>query len=120
MRQKKAILVGLSFLLFFVSSVHAAELAPPGTPQRKFQRGALNVFFSPVEISNELHKVKTKDTFIASWLPAFFKGSVLMVCRAVTGIYEIMTAPIPSPPHYEPVYPPEFSLQHLNLLEDES
>lgn len=109
------LLVGFSL----ASAVQAAELAPEGTRTRKLQRGLLNTFFAPVELSQALEPEKTKDTWVPSWFQGLFVGSVNMVGRAVTGIYEIVTFPIPSPPDYKPVYHPEFSLEHLGVLKQD-
>ena len=113
-------LLSLSFIfvLLCLPFAHAAELAPEGTPQRKFQRGILNTFFAPVELSHALAQEKTKDEWLPSWLDGFGRGSVFMFVRAVTGIYEIVTAPIPSPPDYRPPYHPEFALERLNSPRD--
>ena len=109
-------------LALFASSlpIQAAELAAPGTRERKFQRGLLNVFLSPVEISTSLESVKGKTSFPPSWLFALFGGTIKMVIRAVTGVYEIVTFPIAWPREYKPLYQPEFALEHLGLLKDET
>lgn len=105
---------------FLILPAQASELAPQGTRERKFQRGLLNIFFSPVEISAALEPEKTKDTLIPSWFFGFSRGAINAVIRAMTGIYEVVTTPIPSPPHYQPIYHPEFALEHLGFLKDES
>lgn len=110
----------LVFLLLFSSSLPAEELAPPGTRERKFQRGLLNVAFAPVELTTELEKVKKKDSLIPTWITGGAAGVISMVIRAFTGIYEILTFPIPSPKNYEPAYKPEFALEHLGSLKDEA
>jgi putative exosortase-associated protein (TIGR04073 family) len=106
--------IAFSFLFFLPSlPVFAAELAPEGTPARKFQRGLLNVALSPIEISHELEKVKSQDKWFATWIPAAFQGTVGMTIRVLVGIYEIATFAVPSPPDYRPVLNPETPLGHL-------
>lgn len=114
------LLLAYFFTVLPLSSVYAAELAPQGTWQRKLQRGFLNTFFSPLEITHELERVKGKDALIPTWFTGFGRGIWNAGVRAFTGIYEIVTAPLPVPSHYAPLYQPEFSLQYLNFLKDES
>ena len=115
---RRQILFCIICIFALLPYVQAAELAPQETSERKFQRGLLNTVFSPVEISHSLEQVKTKDEWVPTWLTALMGGSVSALIRATTGIYEIVTAPIPSPPKYQPIYHPEFSLEHLGLLKE--
>ena len=107
--------VALLALLVFSFPLMAAEVEVQGegTPQRKLQRGFLNIALSPVEISNELSKEVRNDTFPPSWVAGLGRGSIYAVGRALVGIYEIVTFPIPYPAHYQPVLQPEFEWQHL-------
>ncbi len=113
MKRKRIVLIVLAFSLFCISNLHAAEIAPTGTPARKLQRGFLNVALSPLEISNELAREKKVDAFIPTWFTGFGRGSVLMVGRALVGVYDMVTAPVPFPAGYEPVISPEFPWEHL-------
>lgn len=113
MRTKSTIL----FLIMFLAvafAAQAAELASPGTPQRKLQRGLLNVAFSPLEISHALEEVKSQDKWFVTWFPAGLWGLVHAAIRATTGLYEIITFPIPSPPGYRPILKPELALEFLD------
>lgn len=113
MKQQRANVVFLLLGLLILSGAAPPELAAPGTRERKFQRGLLNVAFAPAELSNELEKVKRDDTWLVTWVPATFWGSVHMVIRATTGIYEIVTFFIPGPPEYRPILKPEFAKDYL-------
>jgi putative exosortase-associated protein (TIGR04073 family) len=90
-----------------------AEIQGVGTPQRKLQRGFLNVALSPIEISHELSQEVKNDTLPPSWIAGLGRGSIYAVGRALTGIYEMLTFPIPCPANYKPVLQPEFEWQHL-------
>ena len=113
-RSLQGFLAMTAIFFIFVSSTNAAELAPEGTRERKFQRGLLNTAFAPAELSKQLAEARHQDKWLATWIPAGFWGSVHTVVRAVTGIYEIITFPIPSPPNYRPILKPEFALQRLD------
>ena len=103
------------FLLgvLLLSGASAPGLAPPGTRERKFQRGLLNVAFAPAELSNELERVKREDHWLTTWIPAGFWGSVHMVIRAASGLYDVVTFFIPAPPEYRPILKPEFAKDYL-------
>ena len=112
------ILVGILLLGGILSgagirNAEASEMAPAGTWQRKFERGLLNAAFSPIEISHALAREKTKDVTIPTWAAGLIRGSIFAGVRALTGIYEVITAPIPIPAHYEPLLFPESPLEYL-------
>ncbi len=92
----------------------AGEVAPEadiqnnGTFMRKAQRGFLNIALSPFEISNELAKEVRKDTLPPSWIAGAGRGAFYMVGRALVGVYELVTFPIPYPANYQPILKPEF------------
>ena len=108
-------MIALLALLTFSLPLMAAEteIQGEGTPQRKLQRGFLNVALSPIEISNELSKEVRNDTFPPSWVAGLGRGSIYAVGRALVGVYEMVTFPLPYPAHYKPVLSPEFEWQHL-------
>ncbi|MBI4115694.1 MAG: hypothetical protein HY447_03865 [Candidatus Omnitrophica bacterium] len=116
--KRKSPFLTLFLILFLPTVVHAAELAPQGTMTRKFQRGLINTFLSPIEISHALAEAKEKskgrEEYFPSWITGGALGIYFMVIRATTGFYDMVTAPFPAPAGYEPLLKPEFSLDHLN------
>ena len=115
MKKSFTLLIAILALFAFSLPLMAAEaeIQGEGTPQRKLQRGFLNIALSPIEISNELSKEVRNDTFPPSWVAGLGRGSAYAVGRALVGVYEIVTFPIPYPAHYKPVLQPEFEWQHL-------
>ncbi len=99
--------------LCWVGTLQAAEIMAEGTPQRKLQRGFLNVVLSPFELSTELAKEKNTDVFPPSWITGAGRGTVFMLGRALVGVYELVTFPIPYPNCYQEILSPEFAWQHL-------
>ena len=87
------------------------EIQGEGTCLRKLQRGFLNVALSPFELSNELSKEVRNDTLPPSWVAGLGRGSIYTVGRALVGVYEMVTFPIPYPAKYKPVLSPEFPWQ---------
>ena len=102
------------FLLAFIPSAFAVEIAPEGTMQRILQRGFLNIALSPFEITHEVVHTQKYETALPTWIAGLVKGSAKTVGRALTGAYEIVTLPLPAPAHYAPVLQPEFPWDLLN------
>ncbi len=113
MKRSSKTLVALLALLAFSLPLMAAEaeLQGEGTTQRKLQRGFLNVALCPFEISNELSKEVRNDTFPPSWVAGLGRGAIYAVGRALVGVYEMVTFPIPYRAKYKPIRSPEFPWQ---------
>lgn len=109
----RTVLLAVSFVFLFQTILSAAELAAPGTPVRKLQRGFLNVVLSPFEISNELSKDKKADWFPPSWATGLARGICYGVGRALVGVGEMVTFPVSAPGDYGPILQPEFAWQHV-------
>ncbi len=102
------LLAAIFLALIFAAPCRATELAQPGTPARKLQRGFLNVALSPFEVSNQFAKERHTDKFPPSWLSAMGRGGFYMIGRALVGVGEILTFPISAPANYGPILQPEF------------
>lgn len=107
------VIIALFVLLAFSLPAMAAvapepEIQKEGTCLRKLQRGFLNVALSPFEMSHELSKEVRNDTFPPSWMAGLGRGAFYTVGRALVGVYEMVTFPIPYPAKYKPVLQPEF------------
>ena len=110
-------------LFVFISNARAAELAAPGTRERKFQRGLINTAFAPVEISYALSEPLAKgETLPPAWFGnGIFRGTYFAILRAFSGVWDIVTAPFPRPSEYKPLLRHhEFALKHLDLMKDVS
>lgn len=103
-----ALFVLLAFSLPAMAVAPEAEIQGEGTCLRKLQRGFLNVALSPFELSNELSKEVRNNTIPPSWVAGLGRGSIYTVGRALVGVYEMVTFPIPCPAKYKPVLQPEF------------
>ena len=106
--------LAVMFVLLTSSTVlQATEIEREGTMCRKLQRGFLNFALSPIELSNELAKEKLTNTLPPSWFAGLGRGAWFTLGRALTGVYEMVTFPIPYPANYRPILKPEFAWQHL-------
>ena len=109
-RHMKSIISGLIFL-FLVS---LADLAYCDTALKKLGRGLCNVITSPFEIPEQTQRVNNSDGPMAAVTYGFLKGVVMTGVRAVVGVYEIATFPIPFPRQYKPILKdPEFFLEDM-------
>lgn len=89
-----------------------AEPAPCTTGNdmlRKLGRGAANIATAPCELFNQMGKVNCSNGPIAGLTWGLLRGIGMIGVRAVVGVYEVATFPIPCPPCYEPILTdPEF------------
>lgn len=92
----------------------AAEMESSG-PLRKLQRGFLNIAFSPMELTNELsvEKHENDDQMPPSWMTGTVRGVAFIAGRALAGVYDIATFPIPFPKEYGPIVQPELPWDKL-------
>jgi len=113
MEKSSKVFIALALTFAFSMPLMAGEVETQaeGTPLRKLQRGFLNIALSPFEISSELSKEVRNDTFPPSWVAGLGRGSFYTVGRALVGVYEIVSFPIPYPSKYKPVLQPEFPWQ---------
>jgi putative exosortase-associated protein (TIGR04073 family) len=97
-------IIGLIFS--FTLPVHA------NGPVKKLGRGVANVVTSPFELPKGMGDAKAETGVFAGLTWGIVQGTVNVVKRAVVGVYEIATFPVPLPKDYEPILEdPEFFLQ---------
>lgn len=113
MKLKWTCFFSLLLAVLFSQNAYPAELENEGTAMRKLQRGFLNMALSPWELAHELTYDKKKDSAVPTWVGGLGRGSIYTAGRALTGVYELVTFPIPVPRNYEPVIQPEFAWQHF-------
>ncbi len=107
----KAKLLGvLVVAVFFASFAHAGTDDPPSghNPLRKLGRGFANLLFGIVEMPNQYTKAVAEHGGAAGVTYGVPKGFVRWIGRELTGVYEIVTFPVPFPKGYKPVMKPEF------------
>lgn len=114
MRKFSPALPILFFLIMASGTAFAAHLEPSGTPYRKLQRGFVNVALSPIEVVHALDQEKGKEEVIPSWFAGLGRGTLFMVGRALSGVYDMLTFPISLPSGYAGLVDPQFVWQHLD------
>jgi putative exosortase-associated protein (TIGR04073 family) len=109
---KKILLVALIALV--VSSVLSSN-AYCDNALKKLGRGTANCVTFPLELIEQIKRTNNSDGPIAAFSYGILKGAGMMVLRAVVGVYEVATFPIPLPKHYEPILKdPEFFFEDTN------
>jgi len=99
------LIIALIFILSFVF-VNAGQC---DDPMKKLGRGACNVVTCPLEIFEQMKRVNNSEGPFASITYGLLKGIGMTGVRAVVGVYEIATFPIPFPKNYRPILKdPEF------------
>ena len=105
---KKAILIVLLFLC--IISLSAPAYCDDSL--RKLGRGVCNSITFPFEIPLQIKRTNDVDGPMAAWTYGLLKGVGMTCVRAVVGVYEVITFPIPYPKNYEPLLrDPEFFLE---------
>jgi putative exosortase-associated protein (TIGR04073 family) len=111
----KAKLLGLLLvfaLLLPFRAVAETDEAPRGqNALRKFGRGIANVLFGIVEVPNQITKVTSEHGGGAGATYGVGKGFVRWMGREFTGVYDIVTFPVPFPKGYKPIMHPEFPVE---------
>jgi putative exosortase-associated protein (TIGR04073 family) len=108
----KAKLLGLLLVFAFLLPLGAraqSEDAPTGqNALRKLCRGFANVLFGIVEMPNQITKTTAERGGGAGVTYGVGKGFVRWMGREFTGVYDIVTFPVPFPHGYKPIMRPEF------------
>jgi putative exosortase-associated protein (TIGR04073 family) len=102
------VLLAAGFL--FAPLAHADnDQAPSGhNALRKLGRGFSNLLFGIVEVPNQYTKAVAEHGGASGVTYGLSKGVVRWFARELTGVYEIVTFPVPYPKGYQPVMKPEF------------
>lgn len=108
---KKIFVIGLiSLMIFSLTSSAYCD-----TAFKKLGRGICNVVTCPFELFEQSGRVNQVDGPMAGITYGLLKGVVMIGVRAVVGVYEIVTFPIPLPRHYGPILKdPEFFYEGMN------
>jgi len=108
-------IVLLSAALFTVSGY--CDGADTGTDDalKKLGRGVSNCVTFPCEVPIQICRANETDGPAAAFTWGVAKGLGRAVVRALSGVYEVVTFPIPLPAHYRPVMgDPEFLFSDSN------
>lgn len=98
-----------ALMLVFVMPLSADDITKG--PIKKLGRGVANVAGSPLEFINGMRDAKAESGILASFTWGILQGTVNVLKRAVVGVYEVATFPIPFPKDYRPILnDPEFIL----------
>ena len=103
-------IVKIVFVVFFVNFVLFSSYSlQADTPIKKLGRGVANVVTCPLEVCNGIQQVNDSDGVFAALTWGLLSGIFKTGVRAVVGVYEIISFPIPFPKDYGPILTdPEF------------
>jgi len=110
--RKKILLVALTVVLLtgvIVTNAYCDDAL------KKLGRGICNCVTFPLEIFEQIKRTNASDGPMAGWTWGLLKGIGMTGVRAVVGVYEVVTFPLPLPKHYEPILKdPEFFAEDMN------
>ncbi len=96
------------FLVLIVVALSSASLASADTPLAKLGRGITNAFFSPMEYGTNIQKVAAKKGYASGFVEGILKGTCYTIGRILSGVYDVVTFPIPCPEDYKPIMKPDY------------
>jgi len=93
----------------------AAQNAYCDDALKKLGRGVCNCITFPFEIFEQIKRVNLSDGPAAACTWGILKGVGMAGVRAVVGVYEVATFPVPLPKEYKPILKdPEFFSEETN------
>ena len=79
---------------------------------KKLGRGVCNMATFPLELPSQISKTNISDGPMAAFTWGLLKGVGMTTLRALVGVYETVTFPLPCPEGYKPILTePEFFLE---------
>lgn len=104
--------LAVMMLISLVVSFSAIAVAGECLPMKKLGRGVANCITSPMELTKGMGDAQDQSGALAGCTWGIFQGAFNVVKRAVVGVYEIATFPVPYPKDYEPIISdPEFFME---------
>ena len=104
----KKVLILCLVLFCFLSSVSNVYAVNYG-PMRKLARGMSNIVTCPLELPHRIENTKNRSGWYEALTIGLSEGVLMVVTRAVAGVYETAFFLLPMPLRYEPIVnDPEF------------
>jgi putative exosortase-associated protein (TIGR04073 family) len=77
----------------------------------KLTRGMANFGLGWVELPKQIYHVGHEEGWLIGMTRGFIDGVGMFAARTVAGAYELLTFPLPVPPHYQPLLKPDYVWQ---------
>ena len=103
-----ALFMVLALVLPFRAMADTEDVPRGQNALRKLCRGFANVLFGIVEMPNQITKATAEHGGGAGVTYGVGKGFARWMGREVTGVYDVVTFPVPFPHGYKPIMKPEF------------
>ena len=78
------------------------------TVWQKLGRGFAAMATPFLELPGNIIDTNAREGPVAAWTSGVARGIGMTVVRPAVGLYEVVTAPIAAPMHYEPILEPEY------------
>ena len=118
MRKNACLVIVALFIISLTTPAFSADDKLPNADNQltKLGRGLANIITFPLEIPNNISKTNNSDGPFAGWTVGVLKGLWWAGARAVVGVYETVSFPVPAPKDYQPILKdPEYFLEDSNF-----
>jgi putative exosortase-associated protein (TIGR04073 family) len=88
------------------------------TATEKAGRGLAAITTPFLELPGNIVETSEREGPLAGWTMGLAKGLGMTVVRPLVGVYELVTAPIAAPAHYEPILQPEYPWSYFGTGRD--
>src|SRR5687768_11471696 len=78
---------------------------------KKLSRGLANMTGGWMEIPKQIYRVGQEEGWVVGALRGPFDGVGMSIARTLAGAYEVLTFPVPVPPHYQAMLQPDYVWQ---------
>ena len=107
-RHDLAALISGLILFASVATLVWPVVANADTALQKAGRGLAAMTTPFLEIPGNIKVTTEREGAPAGWTKGFAMGLGMTLIRPAIGVYELVTAPIPAPPNFEPILEPEY------------
>lgn len=98
-----------TFIIAFTLMSIVTASAYCGGPVEKLSRGLSNMLTFPCEIPYQISQTNKQNGLTAAIGYGTIKGIFMAGARALAGVYEVVTFPVPAPGNFDPILTdPEF------------
>lgn len=101
MKKTTAVMI-MFFMLASISTTAFAQSSEEG-PMTKLGRGLLNVLDAVTEIPGTVMRESQSEGVATGMTKGAVLGVMNTIVRAVVGVYEVATFPVPAPEGYQPI-----------------
>jgi putative exosortase-associated protein (TIGR04073 family) len=105
---KKVLVNGFAVLGLTALLMGSSVACFANDPFTKLGRGVANTLTGVVEVPKNIYTTSVEDNALAGVTLGLVKGVGMGIARIATGLFEVVTFPLPVPEGYKPILEPEY------------